>query len=93
MISYCYARLSLTGACNQPSGKPLGLPKPCHDFSKDPKVKAFWVAAFNAMFGEDNDGKMDNFPSAEDNNTEDTNTENTDEDMQSFLSMVGSLKE
>ena len=45
------------------------------------------------MFGEDNDGKKDDIPSVEDNGAEDTNTENADEDMQSFLSMVGSLKE
>ena len=81
------------GARNQPNGKPLGLPKPHRDFSKDPKAKAFWVAAFNAMFGEDNEGKKDDIPSAEDNDTEDTDTKNADKDMQSFLSMVGSLKE
>ncbi len=81
------------GARNQPNGKPLGLPKPCRDFSKDPKAKAFWVVVFNAMFGEDNDGKKDDIPSAEDNDAEDTNTKNADEDMRSFLLMVGSLKE
>ena len=45
------------------------------------------------MFGEDNEGKKDDIPSAEDNDTEDTDTKNADKDMQSFLSMVGSLKE
>jgi hypothetical protein len=81
------------GARNQPSAKPLGLPKPHRDFLKDPKVRAFWVAAFNAMFGEDNDGEKYDILSAEDNDTEDTNTKNADGDMQSFLPMVGSLKE
>ena len=45
------------------------------------------------MFGEDTDGEKDDIPGADDNNTEDTNTKNADKDMQSFLSMVGSLKE
>ena len=81
------------GARNQPSGKPLSLPKPRRDFLKDPKAKAFWVAEFNAMFGEDNDGKKDDIPSADAKDTEDTNTKSADKDIQSFLSMVGSLKE
>ncbi len=81
------------GAPNKPSGKPLGLPKPHRDFLKDPKAQAFWVAAFNAMFGEDNEGEKNDIPSVEDNDTEDTNTEIADDDMRSFLLMVGSLKE
>ena len=68
--------------------KPPGLPKPRRDFSKDPKVKAFWIATFNAMFGEDNEDKK-----VEGNDTEDNNDETADKDMRSFLSMVGSLKE
>jgi hypothetical protein len=80
------------GARNRPGGKPLGLPKPRRDFSKDPKAKAFWVAVFNAMFGEDTDREKNEIR-ADDKDTEDTNTENADDDMQSFLSMVGSLKE
>jgi hypothetical protein len=76
--------------------KPPGLPKPRRDFSKDPKAKAFWVAAFNAMFGEDNEDEKDDVPSTEGNeinDTEDNNDETANEDMRSFLSMVGSLKE
>ena len=45
------------------------------------------------MFGEDTDGEKDDTPGADNNNTEDTNTKNADEDMRSFLLMVGSLKE
>jgi hypothetical protein len=45
------------------------------------------------MFGEDDDDEQDDIQNAEDSNTKDTTTENADNDMQSFLSMVGSLKE
>jgi len=30
---------------------PMGFLKVAAFFSKDPKAKAFWVAAFNTMFG------------------------------------------
>jgi hypothetical protein len=75
--------------------KPPGLPKPRRDFSKDPKAKAFWVAAFNAMFGDDTEEDKDDNSSADANNNHEDkqHEENADEDMRSFLSMVGSLKE
>ena len=40
--------------------KPHGFPKGRHDFSKDPKAKAFWVAAFNTMFGGKDEGDENN---------------------------------
>jgi hypothetical protein len=73
--------------------KPPGPPKPRRDFSKDPKAKAFLVAAFNAYFGEDDDDEKNDVPSAEENDAADNNNENDDEDMRSFLSMAGFLKE
>jgi hypothetical protein len=83
------------GAC---PNKPNGIPKGHRDFSKDPKAKAFWVAAFEAMFGDDDEGdeNENNVPSTDEdqaNATDDKDNENADEDMRSFFSMVGSLKE
>jgi hypothetical protein len=76
-----------------PPKPPLGPPKPRRDFSKDPKAKAFWVAAFNAMFGEDDDDETHDVPCAEENDAADNTNKNEDEDMRSFLSLAGSLKE
>ncbi len=78
--------------------KPNGIPKARRDFSKDPKAKAFWVAAFKAMFGDDDEGDKNenNVPSADEdqaNTTDEKDNKNADEDMRSFLSIVGSLKE
>lgn len=81
------------GARPQPTGKPPALPKPRRDFSKDPKAKAFWVAAFNAMFGEDDDGDKNEDLNIDNKGTADNDNETADEDMRNFLSMVGSLKE
>ena len=77
---------------------PMGFLKVAAFFSKDPKAKAFWVAAFNTMFGDEDEGDENNndAPSADEkqaNATDDKDNENANEDMCSFLSLVGSLKE
>ncbi len=56
------------------------------------------IAAFEAMFGDDDEGdKNENNVSSADedqaNATDDKDNKNANEDMRSFLSMVGSLKE
>ena len=72
-------------------------PKPRREYSKDPKAKALWVAAFNAIFGEDDeDGAAEEVAGVEQNQDrepEEHDTETGDEDMRSFLSLAGSLKE
>jgi hypothetical protein len=72
-------------------------PKPRREYSKDPKAKALWVAAFNAIFGEDDeDGAAEEVAGVEQNQdreTEENDIETGDEDMRSFLSLAGSLKE
>ena len=81
--------------------KPSGTPKFRRDFSKDPKTRAFWAAAFKAMFQDDdnNDGEEheetvqqtnDDHQATADGNKDDGPAA---EDMRSFLSKVGSLKE
>ena len=80
----------------QPTGKPTGLPKPRREYSKDPKAKALWVAAFNAIFGEDeDDGAAEEVADVEENQDHETDEgiESSDEDLRSFLSLAGSLKE
>lgn len=84
------------GARPQPTGKPSGLPKPRREYSKDPKAKALWLAAFNAIFGEnEDDGAAEEVADVEENQDQqdDNDNETGDEDMRSFLSLAGSLKE
>ena len=81
------------GARPQPTGKPIGYPKPSRDFSKNPKAKAFWLAAFNAMFCEDEEEDKNGDHEVDDKSTAEHDNETNDEDMRTFLSMVGSLKE
>jgi hypothetical protein len=100
-----YAAKVKSGKIKQPyrqngarPNKPNGIPKGCQDFSKDPKATAFWVAAFEAMFGDDDEGdeNENNVPSTDEdqaNATDDKDNKNADKDMRSFLLMVGSLKE
>jgi hypothetical protein len=57
---------------------------------KDPKVKAF-LCAFQALFSSEDDDDKDN-AHQEQENTDECN-QDEDEDLHSFLSMVGSLKE
>ncbi len=78
--------------------KPHGFPNGPHNFSKDPKAKAFWVAAFNTMFGDEDEGdeNENNTPRADENQanaTDDKDNENANEDMCSIHLLVGSLKE
>jgi hypothetical protein len=77
--------------------KPSGNPKFRRDFLKDPKTKAFWAAAFKAMFTDEDDNEEQEEATINDDQAradDDDKGDSTDaEDMRSFLSMVGSLKE
>jgi hypothetical protein len=76
-----------------PRKPPLGPPKSRRDFSTDPKAKAFWVTAFNAMFGEDDENETQDVPCAEEIVAAGNTNDDEDEEMRSFLSMAGPLKE
>jgi hypothetical protein len=68
---------------------------------KDPKTKAFWAAAFKAMFTDEDDDNGDEEQEETNQHINEDQARADDdkgdgpaaEDMRSFLSMVGSLKE
>jgi hypothetical protein len=63
-----------------------------NNFLKDPKAKAF-LSAFQALFADDEVNEDDNNNKNHDIKDDDEPNDNTNDDLQNFLSMVGSLKE
>ena len=69
---------------------------PCRNFMKDPKAKAF-LSAFKTFMcvsdDSEDDGKANDEGSAVDDEDDDAHNDHSEEDLQGFLSMIGSLKD
>ena len=96
-----------SGALKRPESKPKGgdrcAPKkggpntpPHHNFLKNPKAKAF-LSAFKSFMTDSDDSDEDNDENKEESAVSDdedkVHKEDNDEDLHSFLSMIGSLKD
>jgi hypothetical protein len=88
----CGSPLSRPPGRGLPSSHPPGRAAPRCDFMKEPKAKAF-LLAFQALFMNDENDNEEEYESNENQDGDADNNQEADDDVRTFLSLAGSLKE